>query len=372
MKPGYFPAILATLLLSYVLFHFYLAAWTIRNFALTAAAALWVKLLFFVLAVSFPFAMYAQHRWDGRAADIFYYFSSIWLGILLIWTTAAFLGNIIVWLFKLSGFSKAHFGEMAVLAVVFLLCSWGLYEGARFPGVREITVGLPGLQRELDGFLIVQISDIHLSSKSKVKQLRKILNKVSEINPDLVVFNGDLVDPGFQCTDELKEMIKSVKSKHGVIGVLGNHEYYFGQAKAAKCYAECGIRLLRNEIIELDGGLQVAGVDDILTAVMTDSEIESLLKKLKPGIPSVYLSHQPLKFDLAVKHGAGLMLSGHTHKGQIFPFNFFVKIFYRNFNGLYEEGKSSLYVTSGAGTWGPPMRLFAPSELPVFRLTRKS
>jgi len=179
---------------------------------------------------------------------------------------------------------------------------------------------------------------------------------------------GDLISAGrTPDTPQDPALMQDLEDVHqqgqGKLAVLGNHEFYHGMEASLECFRRLGARVIRNEIVELPGGLQVAGVDDIRTVHLAREEVSSLLSKLDPNKPSIFLSHQPLMFDAAAQHGVGLMLSGHTHRGQIFPFGLFVKIFYRYLYGLYRQGDSVLYVTSGAGQWGPPMRLFAPPEI---------
>ena len=131
-----------------------------------------------------------------------------------------------------------------------------------------------------------------------------------------------------------------------------------------------GARLLRDEVAVLPCGLQVAAVDDVRTARLSEADIAAVLARLDKAKPSLFLSHQPLYFEAAARAGVTLMLSGHTHQGQIFPFNLIVRLVYRYFYGLYRIGDSRLYVTSGTGQWGPPMRLFTRTEIVRFTLRR--
>ena len=198
---------------------------------------------------------------------------------------------------------------------------------------------------------------------ARLSHFQEIVRQVNALEPDLVVMTGDFLDPGYRDDAAAAELGKALRAKDGKLAVLGNHEFYHGLEASADFFRAVGARLLRNEIVELPGGLQVAGVDDIRTTRLTRQDLLGLLSKLDPKKPSILLSHQPLLLDAAAERGVGLMLSGHTHRGQIFPFEFFVRMFYRHVYGLYRQGETSLYVTSGAGHWGPPMRLFAPPEI---------
>ena len=256
--------------------------------------------------------------------------------------------------------SSTAWGVLAVTACLSLYAFWS---AGSLPRVRELEITLPRLPKSLDGFTMIQLSDIHLGVSMPVSRLERMVREVNALNPDLVILTGDILDPGFQEDEAVEKIGQLLKAKGGKLAVLGNHEFYHGLEASLGCYRRLGARLLRNEIVELPGGLQIAGVDDIRTAHLTREAVSSLLAKLDGQKPAIFLSHQPLMFDAAAQRGVGLMLSGHTHRGQIFPFGLFVRLFYRYLYGLYRQGDSSLYVTSGAGQWGPPMRLFAPPEI---------
>ena len=155
----------------------------------------------------------------------------------------------------------------------------------------------------------------------------------------------------------------------GIYGVLGNHEYYMGYQNSVNFYKQAGITLLQNQTLTLPNGLQIVGVNDIKTVSVTPEQLDKLLKQTDPQKPRILLSHQPLLTDIVAQHRIPLMLSGHTHAGQIFPFNLLVKLFYPYIHGLYEiQTGSKLYVTSGMFYWGIPLRLFAPAEIPIVHI----
>jgi len=194
--------------------------------------------------------------------------------------------------------------------------------------------------------------------------------EVSALRPDIVVLTGDILDAGLRREDEFTRIGAGLRARCGVLAILGNHEFYHGPAASARALQGMGARLLRDEVAALPCGLQVAAVDDVRTAHLSEADVAGLLARLEPGRPSLFLSHQPLYFEAAARAGVGLMLSGHTHQGQIFPFGLIVRMVYPYFHGLYRIGRSSLYVTSGTGQWGPPMRLFTRAEIVRFTLRR--
>jgi hypothetical protein len=175
------------------------------------------------------------------------------------------------------------------------------------------------------------------------------------------------VDPGLADGEKLAELIRSLKPRLGVYGVLGNHEYYQGYDKSLALYKKLGIKLLHNEAVDA-AGLRIIGFGDLMTEKLTEEEVKGILKKTRTHGVSILLSHQPLMLELMAENGDFIGFSGHTHKGQIFPFGVFTRAFYKYFYGLYRIKSSFFYVTSGCGTWGPPMRFLAPSEIPVITL----
>ncbi|MFH1619770.1 MAG: metallophosphoesterase [bacterium] len=369
MKAKYFPFIFFFLLFSYLSLHAYLYRWLVWHFSMSSSVRAAARVAALLLCLSFPLSMFIHRKFPGDASGLFYLLAASWLGILLIWSTSAFCTDILE---KAAGAVSLRVGRKEAgffgLYIAGFMCAYGFWGYFKTPAVTELHINLKNLPVEMDGFRLVQISDIHLGNRFETDRFSRIMEKAAGLKPDIVVFTGDIIDPGFECTDELKRSTGLLSARQGIFGVLGNHEFYAGLDRTLACYSRCGIRVLRNETVDA-GGLQLAGVDDILAAGLGDAQIEAVLKKLEPKAPAVYLSHQPLKFSSASGKGVGLMLSGHTHAGQIFPFNLFVRAFYpRYFKGLYRDKDSFLYVTSGAGSWGPPMRLFAPAEIPLFVL----
>lgn len=357
---------ISTVLLVYFGVQYYLAAWLLRSFPalpLSPAPLRWAAAC---LAVSFPLASFWLRR-GGPGAEAFAYATYLWVGVSFIWFFCALLGDGLVLLSR----GKAPAAGWAVLAAAGALSLWALWSASRPPRLKEVEIPVRGLEKALDGFSMVQLSDLHLGVSSPVSRFEALARRVSALKPDLIVMTGDLLDPGHIDADAVRKAGELLSAKHGKLAVLGNHEYYHGLEAALRCYGSCGARLLRGEVVELPGGLQVAGVDDLMTGHISKEQVSALLSKLDPKKPSIFLSHQPWMFDLAAAKGVRLMLSGHTHRGQIFPFRLFVRLFYRYVYGLYRRGGSFLYVTSGAGQWGPPMRLFAPAEIVRITLRRQ-
>ena len=363
---------IATVILVYLGMQYYVAFWLIRNFTALPLSPQAARITVLLLALSFPLCMYLLRHFQGAMAAAFAYLSFIWLGLILIWLVCAASGDLLLLSSRLWGGTETlrPWLRAAVLAATAAGGLWSLYNAWRMPALREVEVALPGLPRELDGFTVVQLSDLHLGVTVPLAKFARIVAQVSSLQPDLVVLTGDILDAGLNDEDGFARIGSGLKARCGTLAVLGNHEFYHGTAASARAFSAMGARLLRDEIVALPGGLQVAGVDDLRTSGLSSRDVSEVLAKLDPSKPSLYLSHQPLYFEAAAKAGVGLMLSGHTHQGQIFPFGFIVRLVYPNFHGLYRQGASALYVTSGTGQWGPPMRLFTRAEIVRFTLRR--
>ena len=239
--------------------------------------------------------------------------------------------------------------------------------------VREIELRYKNLPPELDGVTIVQLSDLHLSSITSEKWFANVIEKTNALNPDIVVITGDLMDSNICNYENYCNIIKKIKAKKGVFAVPGNHEYYAGFENFMKIQEKSNVRILVNENFRITEELFIAGIDD-LTGKRTlnrEPDIKEALKDISPGAFIILLSHRPEYFDEAVEEGIQLVLAGHTHAGQIFPNDLFIRFYMKYHYGLYKRESSYLYTTSGTGTWGPPMRLFTRSEIVKITLRKK-
>ncbi len=370
MKHHHLAAFLA-LIGAYISLHFYSASWLARNFALSASATRTARIIFLLLAFFSPFTMFLRHRYSGPALEPVYLAGYYWMGIILLTGSTFLLSDLLALglrrLLSPEGMRYFRFGTAAFLGGVI---AFSVYNGMRAPELKEIRLPVSGLPAAMEGLKIAQISDIHIDSRLKLKRFSALVKTIKSQNPDLVLFTGDLLDPGLTCGPELAGLVRELKPRLGTFGVLGNHEYYFGYEKSLACYKECGITLLRNESYDA-AGVRIIGLSDIMTEKMTEQAVAAVLGKNRaPGF-SILMSHQPLMLDLIAENGNFVGFSGHTHGGQIFPFHLFTRMVYKYFYGLYHIKDSFFYVTSGAGTWGPPMRLLAPAEIPLVVLTGK-
>ena len=238
----------------------------------------------------------------------------------------------------------------------------------RAVAVKKIRVPLARLASSSSGFRIVQLSDIHIGPTIGKEFLETLVAQVNALEPDVVAITGDLVDGSVAAIGPLVAPLAALRAKHGVYFVTGNHEYYSGAPEWVAFLGTLGVRVLRNERVAIGGehGFDLAGIDDWSAHEFGEGHGANLPRALEGRDPSralVLLAHQPRAIVEAAALGVCLQLSGHTHGGQIFPWNFMVRLQQPYVAGLHAHGDSQIYVSSGTGYWGPPMRLGAPAEI---------
>jgi uncharacterized protein len=241
--------------------------------------------------------------------------------------------------------------------------------------VRRVRVRLDRLPRAQDGFRIAQLTDIHVGPTIGRAFVEEIVGRVNALAPDLIAITGDLVDGTVGQLAAAIEPLARLQAPHGVYFVTGNHEYFSGVEPWLNELNRLGIRVLRNERVRIDNGtvgFDLAGVDDRSAVhyggLSPEHALGRALLERDPARELVLLAHQPRTLLDAEPFGVGLQLSGHTHGGQMWPFNFVVGLQQPFVAGLHRRGRAQIYVSRGTGYWGPPMRLGAPAEITEIRL----
>ena len=307
--------------------------------------------------------MYTRTHY-GTLESIAYYLAYAYAGLVFIlFFVAAFFALLQVLCSLLHIQARAVLGPVSLACILFVSAA-AIYGGLRQPKINHIDVTIPGAAE----MTMAVISDSHLGEGVSLARFEKALSRIQEQNPDALLVLGDLFEYGMH-RKQYAQALADFQTKYGSFGVFGNHEYYVGYDNSDEFFRLAGIRRLNNEALTLPNGLQLIGINDIRTAAITAQQLDDLLAQTDPNRPRILLSHQPLLTDVAAAHHIPLMLSGHTHNGQIFPFNLFVKRIYSYIYGLYETGpQSKIYVTSGMFYWGVPLRFLAPSEIPILHI----
>jgi predicted MPP superfamily phosphohydrolase len=245
--------------------------------------------------------------------------------------------------------------------------------------IEEVPIRLARLPPALSGLTIAQISDLHVGATIREREVKRVVEQTNALRPDVIAITGDLVDGTPRELGSIIAELGRLRARHGVYFVTGNHEYYSGVDEWLEFLPTLGIRVLRNERVEIgDAGasFDLAGVDDWSARQFGGGHGADLPRALAGRDPErslVLLAHQPRGFRPALAAGVELQLSGHTHGGQLFPFNVLVRAAYPYVKGLYADqagGQAGqIYVSRGTGYWGPPMRLGSPPEIGKLILT---
>lgn len=267
---------------------------------------------------------------------------------------------------------SAKVAFLVPLLLALAISFYGYFE-ARDIRAMSFTIRTHKLPEGVGRLRIAQISDVHLGLIVREQRLKRILDIIREADPDILVSTGDLVDGQIDDLPGLADALGEIRPRYGKYAVTGNHEFYAGLPHALEITKRAGFTVLRNEAITAAGFVTIVGIDDPTAQYfgMAAGEPEKeLLARLPRDGFTILLKHQPL--IRAKSLGLyDLQLSGHTHKGQIFPFRIFVGIFYRYVTGWHTLAQgSSLYVSPGTGTWGPLVRFLAPPEVTVIDLVR--
>jgi uncharacterized protein len=338
-----------------------------------------ISVVFFMLIMLFaPFVIRLSEKAGFEVfARLMSYIGYSWLGILFLFVSASavidvyrlviFSGEMILkqdWTYLKVPARYAFFLPL-VLSVGIAL--YGYFE-ARDIRTEHITVESPKISAEIGRLRIVQISDVHLGLIIREERLARILQEVKKAGPDILVSTGDLVDGQIDNLSGLADMLKGIRPQHGMFAITGNHEFYAGLDQALNFTEKAGFKILRNEGLTIDGLITIAGVDDPQAksfGLFGQSPEKEILSALPRDTFILFLKHRP-SLDQAAAGLFDLQLSGHVHKGQIFPFSIITWLYYPTQSGLAElPGNALLYVSRGSGTWGPPIRFLSPPEVTV-------
>lgn len=362
-----------TVLSVWSLMHLY-TFWRLAKLPVFAPVPRWIwwvggLLLWF----SYPFARYLDR--NGLVSEISRVLElcgATWMGVLFLLVTALLASELVTGFGLWKAFSIPVRLGFLVLALV--LSAVGIVQGNRPPKVESLELALPQLPAQLDGLRVVQLTDLHLGTILGERWLAARLREVRTLAPDLIVVTGDLVDGNARHVERLLPFLRQLKAPLGVFAVTGNHEFYAGLEPSVRLLREAGFTVLRDENVEVRPGLVLAGVDDLTARRQYGIQHEALEKALKnrPQGACILLSHTPWQVEKAAQLGAQLMLSGHTHDGQIWPFSYLVRLSYPYLGGTYRVGGLTLHVSRGTGTWGPRLRLWKPAEITLITLRTKT
>ncbi|MGE5235231.1 MAG: metallophosphoesterase [Acidobacteriota bacterium] len=371
-ETGRFIVFIVVALSIWAVFHIYVG-WRLSALAAMAGPHgrrwLWAGLV--VLWAAYPLGRILERRGLEGVGYPVELVGAVWMGALFLAFLFVLLTDLTLTWFLTPAAAPVARGIAAGAAILLTLI--GVAQATRVPAVGEYEVRLAGLPPGLDGTVLVAISDLHLGSLLGSGWLRARVDQVDALKPDVIAVVGDLIDGNADRVERLVPEIRRLHAPLGVWAVTGNHEFYAGLDKSLRVFDDSGFRTVRDRWEEVAPGLIVAGVDDLTArrqfGLGGDHPVDKALGG-RPAGATVFLCHTPWEAQRAASLGAGLMISGHTHDGQIWPFGYLVRLQYPFLTGLYEIGRMTLIVGRGTGTWGPPVRLWRRSE--ILRITLRS
>lgn len=372
--------------------HYYIWARLVRDIGCSSGTRRWLTAAVIALGLSIPASFILSRYLPPKHGLWILYVTYTWMGsvlTLLIALVAADLVRFIIEHWLGHGLKLASYPERRQFLQRLLAASATLVTGASTAlaikealaevEVRNVRIRLARLPAAMHGFTIAQISDLHLGPTLRADFVRQIVSRVNGLDPDLIAITGDLVDGTVEHLRDMVALLNRLRARHGVFFVTGNHEYYSGVDEWIAEIRRLGITVLRNERVSIgtaQSSFDLIGVDDAHAHQFGHGHGEDVARAVlgrDPHREAVLLAHQPRTVFQAARHGIGLQLSGHTHGGQLWPFGIFVRLQQPVIKGLAKIDSVWLYVSSGTGYWGPPMRRGAPAEITrVVLLSEKS
>jgi predicted MPP superfamily phosphohydrolase len=326
-----------------------------------------LKIILFLFSVSLVGTSFLVFRYPTVLVRIVYVIAASWIGFLNFFILASASSWIIYIAAQALSFSPNRKLLAGILFGLAIVASMYGIVNAGTTRITSISVRLLHLPEYWRGKSVVWISDIHLGAVRRYGFAKDIADRIQRLKPDLIFIGGDLFDGGTVDLNGFMEPFSRISAPDGVYFITGNHEEFFDHVQYLEAVRQAGITVLNNEMVNLRG-LQIIGVD--YRDSQNRQKYEMILNdiKINPNLPSILLKHSPTNLDVAAKKGITLQLSGHTHRGQIFPINFITGLVYHGYDYGFKKFRDlQVYTSSGVGTWGPPMRVGNVPEIVVIR-----
>ena len=379
MRTFSFLLFFSIVLLIYASINYYVYSRGFLVFSCNPTLKKWYPLVFWTVVSSFIIGMVWERNASSIVSEMVYRVGAFWLAFMLYFLISLLLIDLIrvadYFIHFLPVFSSA--GKLrlgySVIGLVTLIVLGG-YINALTTRVKEIPLMIHKKVTGASEVKILMASDIHLGALISEGQELKLVRIIKEQKPDLVLLCGDLVDGdiGPVLRKKLGRHIQEIRTPLGVYAIPGNHEYIGGIRNTLPYLESINIRVLRDEVVTLSNGIQLVGRDDRDSRRMggedNPHELKVLTRNLDQSKPIVVMNHQPFHLQDAVEVGTDLHLSGHTHDGQMWPFNYLTKAIFELSWGLKQKGNTIFYVSSGFGSWGPPVRIGNTPEVVVFKI----
>jgi predicted MPP superfamily phosphohydrolase len=335
--------------------------------------------LFWILVLAYPVGRILESVAPAFAPSVLIKVGSIWLAVMLYLLVGFLIVDILRFINYISGLHLLAFlsdKRTLIIAVIYaittLLTVIG-YINARTPRVSQVEINLPAELKISHPIKIVATSDIHLGTIISNGRLKKLTEMINSQNPDIILLVGDTFDEdlGPVIRNNMGEQLATLKAKYGAYAVTGNHEYYGNAAEAVNYLQNHGITVLQDTSITVGGIVNLIGRNDrqsIRFLGKNRKPLEELVREANQSLPSILMDHQPFNLEEAENNNITLQLSGHTHHGQLWPFNYITGAMFELSSGYLKKGNTHYYVSNGYGTWGPPVRIGNRPEIIVITL----
>lgn len=324
-----------------------------------------------------------DRKYQNKLSALFIWIGSFWLGAMLYFFLIVLLVDIlklvnliIPFLSAIQFIYTSHFNlylfAFSVVSVTVILLAG--YFNSIHPRIKYLDININKPGGKFKSIKLAAASDIHLGTIISKSRLKRIVEKINGLNPDLVLLPGDVIDEDIRpvIKNNLGELLRQIKSKYGVYGITGNHEYIGGVVNAKKYLSEHNIKLLDDSLVLIEDSVYIIGREDRSIkgfAGLNRKPLDEILTGADKSKPLILMDHQPVKLIEAEENNIDLQLSGHTHHGQVWPFNFITKRVYEISKGYRKKGKTHYYVSCGVGTWGPPVRTNCRPEIMCINLS---
>jgi predicted MPP superfamily phosphohydrolase len=262
-----------------------------------------------------------------------------------------------------------------VISAIIIITVFVGHLNTLFPRIHTLDVSIEKPANGIEKLTAVVVSDVHLGTVIQANHLERIVNKINQINPDIVFMPGDIVDEDVAPVIEqnMAETIRKLNPRYGIYAVTGNHEYFSGVEEAVAYLEKAGIRVLQDDFVKVADAFYVIGRKDRMAERMAGGrkKLKDIMEGIDQSLPLIMMDHQPYELDQAKENGVDLQLSGHTHHGQLFPFNYITSAVYELSWGYLKKVTTHYYVSCGVGTWGPPVRTCSRPEVVQIRVKFK-
>ncbi|RJP67692.1 MAG: metallophosphoesterase [Ignavibacteriales bacterium] len=338
--------------------------------------------IFLFLALAFIIGRVLENYYLSSFSNVFVWVGSFWLGLMVYLLLSVIVIDIFRILNHFTGiFPSFIFNDYPktkqITAAVVLSVSLILIIAGRInaltPKIEKLDLKINKTVNSQREWNIVLASDIHMGTLIGNSHLDKLVNITNSFNPDIVLFAGDIIDEdlGPVIKQDLGATLKNIKSKYGIYAITGNHEFIGGVEPAVKYLTEHGINVLRDSSVKIENSFYLVGREDRSTNQFAHKKRKTLaeiMENVDKKFPIIMMDHQPFGLNEAVENGVDLQLSGHTHHGQLWPFNYITEMVYELSWGYKKKGNTHFYVSSGFGGWGPPLKVGSRSEIVNIKL----